>query len=413
MTLRTALIVSLIISLKSFSQIKFEKGYFIDNNGIKTECFIKNIDWNYNPRTFEYKASQNADPKNNTIRNVSEFSILGESKYKRFKVSIDRSSNRISKLRMIREPQFKEETLFLKVLVEGEASLFSYKENNLERFFYSVQNSAVEQLIYKLYKLEDNKVGKNNRFRQQLWSEVRCENITMGQVENVDYYKNDLKRYFITYNSCIDPNYKNIKENRSLKEAFRFTLRPGINLSRTTLDNNLTSRRREEIDYGTNLGARIGFEAEYIFPFNKNKWSACIEPTFQYHKVDQKELTYIPSSLILNTLVSSMDYMSIEIPLGIRHSFFMNDHSRIFINAAYVVDIPLNSKFQLNLANGNSFENLKISSGQNFAFGAGYNYKNKYSVEFRFLTDRELLIDFVNKESKHGTLSFIFGYTLF
>ena len=29
----------------SYSQIKFEKGYFINNYNDKTDCLIKNIDW--------------------------------------------------------------------------------------------------------------------------------------------------------------------------------------------------------------------------------------------------------------------------------------------------------------------------------------------------------------------------------
>jgi hypothetical protein len=39
----------------SYAQITFEKGYFINNSGDRTECFIKNIDWRDNPTKFEYK----------------------------------------------------------------------------------------------------------------------------------------------------------------------------------------------------------------------------------------------------------------------------------------------------------------------------------------------------------------------
>lgn len=38
-----------------YGQINFEKGYFKDNNGKQTDCFIKNEDWKNNPYTFKYK----------------------------------------------------------------------------------------------------------------------------------------------------------------------------------------------------------------------------------------------------------------------------------------------------------------------------------------------------------------------
>jgi len=39
----------------TYSQINYEAGYFIDNNGKKTECLIKNVAWKNSPLNFEYK----------------------------------------------------------------------------------------------------------------------------------------------------------------------------------------------------------------------------------------------------------------------------------------------------------------------------------------------------------------------
>ena len=38
-----------IIGIESKAQVIFEKGYFINREGQKTECFIKNLDWRNNP----------------------------------------------------------------------------------------------------------------------------------------------------------------------------------------------------------------------------------------------------------------------------------------------------------------------------------------------------------------------------
>ena len=44
--------------LQSYSQVNYEKAYFIDNDNVRTECFIKNKDLYNNPNTFEYKLNQ-------------------------------------------------------------------------------------------------------------------------------------------------------------------------------------------------------------------------------------------------------------------------------------------------------------------------------------------------------------------
>ena len=86
-------ILTTILSLNCYSQISFEKGYFIDNNNQKTNCLIRNIDWKNNPKEFEYKISEQTKKERLTIESVKEFGIDNVSKYIRFDVDIDRSSN--------------------------------------------------------------------------------------------------------------------------------------------------------------------------------------------------------------------------------------------------------------------------------------------------------------------------------
>lgn len=74
-------ILTAILSLNCYSQISFEKGYFVDNNNQKTTCLIKNIDWANNPTEFEYKLSKNNETKKLTIKLVKEFGVNNTSKY--------------------------------------------------------------------------------------------------------------------------------------------------------------------------------------------------------------------------------------------------------------------------------------------------------------------------------------------
>lgn len=184
-------ILILILKINCYAQIKFEKGYFINNSGERIECLIQNLDWKNNPSKFLYKTKGSSLEKENSISTTKEFGVYNISKYIRAKIDIDRSNNSINNLTNERRPIFKTETLFLKVLVEGQNNLYSYAKKNLNRFFYSAKNNtSIKQLIYKKFKFRNNKIGKNNRYKQQLIEVINCENISSKTVENIKYKKN-------------------------------------------------------------------------------------------------------------------------------------------------------------------------------------------------------------------------------
>lgn len=384
-----------ILSFNCYSQIEFESGYFINNNGEQTNCLIKNIDWKNNPVEFKYKLSENSESKTATITSVKEFGVLNTSKYHRFIVNIDRSSENINNLSVNKNPQFNEEQLFLKVFVEGKASLYFYEDGNLIRYFYSHDNSNVEQLIFKSYKTPENKIGKNNRYKQQLWNNLKCEVFSMSDLENIGYNKRDLVKFFIEYNECKNSEFINFEKNQK-KDLFNLTIRPGLNFSSLSIQNSASNSR--DTDFGNKLGLRLGIEVEFIMPFNKNKWAILIEPTYQYFN----------SEKILSTQTVNADYKSIELPIGIRHYFFLNDNSKIFINGAFVFDFSFNSK--IDFENGND---LDITTRKNIVLGLGYNFKNKYSLEMRYGLSREILSDYIAWTSNYRTFSIIFGYNIF
>ena len=139
------LFLTVLLSFNSYSQISFEKGYYINNNNQKTNCLIKNIDWKNNPTEFEYKLYENSESKETNIKLIKEFGIDNISKYVRNTVNIDRSRETINNLSNDRNPIFKEEEVFLKVLVEGKANLYQYDDGNLRKYFYNKENSNIEQ----------------------------------------------------------------------------------------------------------------------------------------------------------------------------------------------------------------------------------------------------------------------------
>ena len=169
--------------MNCYSQISFENGYFIDNDNQKINCLIKNLDWENNPTKFKYKLSENSELNIKTIKSVKEFGIPNTLKYVRSLVKIDRSSNKIDELDNQRKAVFQKEELFLRVLVEGKSTLYGYVDGSLISYFYSIGKSNIEQLVFKSYTTPESKIRTNNRFRNQLWNNLKCADIKKDRVE--------------------------------------------------------------------------------------------------------------------------------------------------------------------------------------------------------------------------------------
>jgi hypothetical protein len=156
------LFLTALLSLNAYSQIKFEKGYFIDNGDQKMDVLIRNVDWRSNPSEFECKLSADGAPKNASIKSVKEFGIADGARFVRHTVNVDRSSGNIKNLSEDRNPEFKEEELFLKLLVEGKANLYSLEDGNITRYFYSKDDSEIIQLIYKKFMTPEKSIATND-----------------------------------------------------------------------------------------------------------------------------------------------------------------------------------------------------------------------------------------------------------
>lgn len=198
-------VLTVFLSFNSFGQNKYVKGYFIDTKGIRKDCYIKNKDWKNTPTSFKYKFSLDEAVLTNDLTKVSEFSILNKVIYKSFLVDMERSNTKIGFLDKEIDPNYQEEKVFMKVLVEGEANLYYYKKGNLQKFFYQIKDSKVKLLVYKVV-IRYNNLVENREFKKQLWRSVRCDKTSYEQLRNLKYRKDFLIQYFEDYNECIQSN---------------------------------------------------------------------------------------------------------------------------------------------------------------------------------------------------------------
>lgn len=389
-----------------FAQVQFVPGFFINENDQRIDCFIKNTDNISSPTQFSYKLTLDGAVNIATLEDVKEFEMVGIAKFIKQNIKIDISTDDLNLMVSDRNPTFKKEVLFLEVLVKGEASLYSYHDGLRPRLFFQVKNEPIEQLIYKRY-LVGGMVAKNNFYKQQIFKNLTCETITLKEIEKLDYFKNDLEALFHKYNKCVDPNYVSLLKSDN-KIKFNLSLRPGLNSSNFEFTRSTFINR--DYDFGNKQNFRLGLEAELVFPFNNNKWALIFEPTYQYfnatNRFDFQNIPDLSENVTLN-------FNSIELPIGVRHYFFLSNQAKIFVNASYVVDFSFNSKLEIANVNNPNRNELEILSSNSLSLGLGFKLKNRYSVEFRHFLGRNLISKYLTFDSNYQTTSFIIGYQLF
>lgn len=383
-------VLFLFFCVNLFAQVKFEKGYFIDNQNKRIECLIKNKDWISLPNEIEYKLSDSSPVITVLVKDLNELRIDNTSHYyKKYTVLIDKNT-------AVNEDHFVEETSFFKVLVDGKASLFQY--NNESLFFYETQEIKIKQLKYKSYVDNDNIKRDNTSFRRELFDSLKCKDITIQIATKIKYEKRELAKFFATYNKCQGVTFQDLTKNET-KYKFNLKALAGVNINNSNTPavvffKNPPSTGSDEyqeykgdVESGSKVNISLGFETELLLPFNKNKWSLFASPNYQQLKCESSKI-FISSYGASGTMYVNNQYSFIEIPIGVRHYFNLNEKAKLFVDVAYSIIVFTSksekSRFE-SLADYQFSGNEKISKDfMTLRIGAGYNYNNKYSLSINY-----------------------------
>ena len=346
----------LLISIFTYSQTKFQKGYFIKTNGDKVECLIKNEDWKNNPTDFAYKLTEDSEIQSGDIAQIIEFSIGNSSKFIKQEVDVDISTNHVSNLSYLKEPEWEKRTVFLKVLLSGKASLYFYASPGINRYFYNLENGKVIQLIYKRYQTFDRNIKVNNSFRQQLYNSfLDCSSLEIKDFNAINYNQPSLSKIITAYNDCSGSNSDYFEINNA-SLSLNLKVKGGLNISSVNnVKNGLTSSRNA--NFGNMLGYRFALESEIILPFNNNKWGLF----FEFAK--NQKLNKTTKAGGDGNVTLTYDY--IEGTLGMRHYLYINSSSKASIHVGYAWDLFPKIEMDYDAYNGFEADNVsgKLKNG--------------------------------------------------
>ena len=393
----TALLVLFTLFTSSLvAQIAFKPASFLDNNGNKTDCLIKDLDWKANPVSFEYKITENDLVQIGKIENVQEFQVGEFTKYIRKDVDIDRWDKYMPPS-IQKQPIYKNETLFLKVLVEGSATLYEYTSVSFSTYFYVIDSKEPQQLIQKQYVVNNvgrDMVYKNDLYKAQLQSALGGDIIKQSDTKNLSYFRNDFVKLFEKFNQSKGESTVMVSSN-----SFKVHLTPRIGANFNSVDVRYLPSSSYDYDFGVKTNLRVGVELEAVLPFNRGKWAIALEPAFTTYKAEGDGSVW----------TSNVDYQALEIHIVARHYMFLNDKSKVFLNAGFVYSTDINDSYYGPLARPTAVE---IDLNPTFVLGAGYKYK-KISAEFRYLGSQNMVRNQSTWEAHYKAYAVILGYEIF
>ena len=382
------------VSFSCLAQIQFEKGYFIDNNGERVDCQIRNQDWDISPDRIKYKLSEEGDVRDLDLSEMAGFSVGNYIKYTRFITNVDMSSDNPSTLSQKRGPDLVVDTFLLKSEVEGLANLYSLHKYSRVRYYYSVDGSELEPLIYKKYAKTYNTRTENKTYIQQLKNKLSCHQISARDFNQTRYSKSSLLKLFKKYHDCKGVP-RNTFDNNLPKKALHLTARAGVHLSNADVKN---VQGRNFLTLEPSLGFQLGLQVEYFLNFNKDKWSVYGEPTLHVLKIaESKEKIEI-------------NYTSLEFNLGVRHYFYLSDKSQVFLSGGFnhFFGSDLNSEI-IHPTQGT----YDLGTVGHMVGGIGFLYNKKVSLEASYGFKRRIFRKSRAFNSDYRSIYFLFGYRLF
>lgn len=403
----------LLVSFTLFinAQISYEKGYFIDNDNNKVECFIKNSDWLTSPNQISYKITLDSDKKEISISDMIEFSIYNtEHYYKKFNISIDEMAlsdfNNNS-----RELNYSDKVDFLRVLVSGKANLYEHPGTGI--FFFNLDNEKVNQFQFKKYISKESIKKENKDYQRQLFEVLKCDNFSTEKFLKVKHTRKDLIKLFSDYNECQNSEYKTYQANKT-PVVFNVNAQLGINF--TTLETEYTILGHDtKQTFDSQTVFTPGIELELVFPFHKNKWAVFAGATYHNFKESKEDV------IILDTDLGeiSFEYSYLEIPLGIRHYMYLNSDYKLYLSVAFapVMHLSNNNEEPFTREEGLqgdiSFEEKNATSNTATIIGVGCNFKSKFSLGLNYYTAKKINNSKDYSNNMNGAISLIASYTLF
>lgn len=378
------LLVLAFFSLSSvFGQNDYRKGYYIDNENKKFEIFLQYRDYSKmnfsenDSQNIKFKSAENGAVEKIAQSNVNEISIPGDFKFQRFVIPLLKSYSN----EPIRE--LRNKSLFLKVLSEGEASLYSYLSKKKTIYFYKINNQVIPiELSYVDAPLDQSAKDKraSDGYKKELYEALKNETLKPSDFSTIGYNAKDLIAVFDRYNK-LQGKENVILSNTISKSKLVFTGLVNLNNTSVVVANEYSSSDAENL-----FSVGIGAEAELRF---NPKWGLFLKASL--HALDYSLNTKeFERSLAKHTSRFDVDMTCLDVILSPRYHKVINARSELFLSLGVGVVILNGTAQEIKTTKTSSSEvtrsplNLTLQGDFIVVPAVGYSFAKNYSVEVQY-----------------------------
>lgn len=408
------LAVLFIATIAAYCQ-EAQKGYYITNSNQKVEGYFKPTDF-YDVTSLKFKKALESDYISLPADGITEYGISDVYKFEKHTVDIDASANSFKNIDYGKDPQFVKKDIFLEVILVSDATLYGYNDGSTTKYFYKVnsKNIPITQLVYKTYKVTEQSTANNTQFRQQLYANVKCENDGINSFLKLNYSRKDLISVFEKYNNCA--GYVTNVLGVATEERYKvnYTVFAGAAISTFGITG-------QNLDTNNDNNTVIGGGAEVSLTLPSRSWSIFAKAEYEQFSAEAKS-KYSGQGSSYNKLMNifSADYKGINLHVGPRYNFLLNQHNKLFIDIAVAIAIPLDGTITQNVVvtnNAGTFDNARYiynpAATAFFNAGLGYMFNNKFGADIRIDTNRDFIAGNVTAfKTKSSRVALNLRYTL-
>ena len=268
----------LLASLLNISLLTAQK-YYLEGNttnteGVKQSGLIDYRDWKYNPEIIRFIPDGSKIPLLFSPSSLKSFSVNNE-KFISAEVTIERTPDKFNELLYSRERIISEEQVFLRVLVEGETSLFYYNEKKSGKHLYIKKGATGEITELARYSTISEIEGKRelivkDEYKDQLENLIRDCRMVTPLIHLADYTMEDLTELVEEYNTCIGKEIDYIADLPKIK--FHLVVSAGLSAYKV----NFYSSDPDDLaaaDFSTSYRPSVAAGLDIVFPSSRKAFS--------------------------------------------------------------------------------------------------------------------------------------------
>lgn len=414
-------LILLLLSSFSFSQKIFSPGYYIDNNGQKKVGFIEDNNPYNNPEKIAFKTSLESKSSIILLDEIREYKIDNDYKYVRYLIDYDQDqvTNANPVHRIGKEPKLANKQVLLRVLVEGNASLYQAIINDC--IFFFVQHGKVDMpqlLVHRKYN-SNNVIAENNEFRKLLYERLKTDKTDIKDFFDIEYNQYDLVDFFRKLNKADNSLIQQNVTTERNKNKINYKILTGT--TALSVDYKFGSLVNMKSTGTTFINPIIGCEVSNLLGMSSKRSEFFGRLFFQKNqtKADQ---TFITPGYV-RTYTFEAEYSAINLNLGYRYALLKQKHSKICLDGSIGISNIVTDNFVIKDVITYTGENPPDPTGAQYDFyrlrpviyfnvGLGYVLDEKYALYIEYSTPKNYLEKYVELDGQLSGINVLLTYNL-